>query len=132
MFCILPPSCCQEQPLANPYNLDVVVPGGGLDKPTDRDQQSWVFLTYPKKYFATYGTPKKILSEKQNPKKYPPKTPEVPGIKLQPKNTVQNMKHLKIQHYLTTLKNTAALGSTQKNTDLRNSKPKKYSADSCL
>ena len=23
-FCIFPPACCQGQPLANPYNLDVV------------------------------------------------------------------------------------------------------------
>ena len=45
-----------------------VAPGGGLDKHTDRDQRSWVFLNYPKKYFATDRTPKKILSEKQNPK----------------------------------------------------------------
>ena len=36
-------------------------PGSGLDKPTDRDQQSWVFLNYPKKYFATDRKPQKIL-----------------------------------------------------------------------
>ena len=48
-------------------------PGGVLDKLTDRDQRSWVFLNYPKKYFATDRTPKKIFSEKQNPKKCPPK-----------------------------------------------------------
>ena len=33
-------------------------PGGGLDKPTDRDQRSWVFLNYSKKYFATDRNPK--------------------------------------------------------------------------
>ena len=48
-------------------------PGGGLDKPTDRDQRSWVFQKRPKKYFATNRKPKKILSEKQNPKRYPQK-----------------------------------------------------------
>ena len=49
------------------------IPGGGLEKPTDRDQQSWVFLNDPKKYSATNRKDKKILSEKQNPKKYPQK-----------------------------------------------------------
>ena len=48
-------------------------PGGGLDKPAYRDQQSWVFLNDPKKYFATDRKPQKILSEKQNLKKYPQK-----------------------------------------------------------
>ena len=43
-------------------------PGGGLDKPTDRDQRSWVFLNDPRKYFATNRKPKKRLSKKQNPK----------------------------------------------------------------
>ena len=43
-------------------------PGGGLDKPTGRDQRSWVFLNDPKKYFATNTKPKKLFSEKQNPK----------------------------------------------------------------
>ena len=41
--------------------------GGELGIPTDRDQQSWVFLNNPKKYFATDRKPKKILSGKQNP-----------------------------------------------------------------
>ena len=36
-------------------------PGSGLDKPTDRDQRSWVFLNYPKEYFATDRTPKKYF-----------------------------------------------------------------------
>ena len=49
-------------------------PGGRFDKPTDRDQRSWVFLNDPKKYFATNRKPKKILFEKQNPKKYPQNT----------------------------------------------------------
>ena len=35
------------------------------------------------------------------------------------------MKHLKIQHLSNNPKNTAAVTSTQKNTDFRNSKPKK-------
>ena len=39
------------------------VPGGGLDKPTDRNQWGWVFLK----------DPKNILSEKQDPEKYPQK-----------------------------------------------------------
>ena len=43
---------------------------GGLDKPTDRDQWSWVFLNDQNKYFATNRKPKKILSKKQNPKKF--------------------------------------------------------------
>ena len=52
-------------------------PGGGLDKPTDRDQRSWVFLTYQKKYFATTRTPKKYFA------------------KSKPiKNTLQNAIHL--------------------------------------
>ena len=39
-------------------------PGGGLGKPTDRDQRSSVFLNDPKKYFP--------LTE--NPQKYFPKS----------------------------------------------------------
>ena len=35
-------------------------------------------------------------------------------IKLDPENTVENMKHLKIQHLSNNLKNTAAVSSTQK------------------
>ena len=35
------------------------------------------------------------------------------------------MKHLKIQHLSSNPKNTAAVSSTQKNTDFRNSKPKR-------
>ena len=54
--------------------MNLEIPGGGLDKPTDRDQQSWVFLNYPKKYFATDRTPKNILSEKQNSKNTPQNT----------------------------------------------------------
>ena len=51
----------------------VTVPGGGLDKPTDKDQRRLVFLNDQKKYFATDRKPPKILSEKQNPEKYPQK-----------------------------------------------------------
>ena len=43
-------------------------------------------------------------------------------IKLDLKNTVENMKHLKIHH----------LFGNPKITDFRNSKPKKYPADPCL
>ena len=35
------------------------------------------------------------------------------------------MKHLRIQHLFNNPKNTAAVTSTQKNTNFRNSKPKK-------
>ena len=52
----------------------VIDPGGGLDKSTDRDQRSWVFLNYPKNTLPLTENPKKTLCEKQNPKKYPPKT----------------------------------------------------------
>ena len=52
---------------------------------------------------------------------------------LDPKNTVETLKHLKIQHIFNTLKSTLALVSAQKNTDLRNDQIlKKYSADPCL
>ena len=54
-----------EQSLGNP--------GGGLDEPTGRDQRCWVFRNNPQKYFATNRKPKKILCEKQNPKKHPKK-----------------------------------------------------------
>ena len=53
-------------------------------------------------------------------------------IKLDSKNTVENIKHFKIQLLFCNPKNTADVTSTQKNTDFRNSKPKKYSADPCL
>ena len=52
--------------------------------------------------------------------------------RIGPKNTVEDIKHLKIQHLFDNPKNTAALTSTQKNTDFRNSKPKKYSANPCM
>ena len=55
-------------------DLSIAALGGGLDKPTDRDQGSWVFLNDPKKYFVTNRKPQTILSEKQNPKKYPKNT----------------------------------------------------------
>ena len=37
---------------ANKTEWFLPFPGGGLDKPTDRDQRSWVFLNDPRKYFA--------------------------------------------------------------------------------
>ena len=55
-------------PSAKSPNVCCNGPGGGLDKPIDRDQQSWVFLNNPKKYFATNRKLQKILSKKQNPK----------------------------------------------------------------
>ena len=48
-------------------------PGDGLDKPTDRDRRSWVFLNDPKNCFGTNRKPKKVLFKKQNPKQYPQK-----------------------------------------------------------
>ena len=45
-------------------------PGGGLEKPTDRDQRSWVFLNDPKKYFATNRKPKKYFPKSKTIKKY--------------------------------------------------------------
>ena len=64
-------------------------PGGGLDKPTDRDQRSWVFLTYPKKYFAT----------DRMPKKYFPKNKTL-------KNTLQNAIHLaQVKHDMIIMEN---------------------------
>ena len=50
------------------HDQKFVSPGGGLEKPTDRDRRSWVFLNDPKNTFATNRKPKKKLSEKQNPK----------------------------------------------------------------
>ena len=38
-------------------------PGDGLDKPTERDRRSWVFLNDPKNYFGTNRKPKKVLSK---------------------------------------------------------------------
>ena len=46
-----------------------LAPRGGLDKPTDRDQQSWIFLNDQKHTLPLTENPKKILSKKQNPKK---------------------------------------------------------------
>ena len=45
------------------FNCTVNPRGGGLGIPTDRDQQSWVFLS----------NPKNTLALKENPKKYFPK-----------------------------------------------------------
>ena len=47
--------------------------GGGLGKPIDRDQRSWVLLSNPKILCHCQKT-LKILSENYNPIKYPPKT----------------------------------------------------------
>ena len=54
----------------------ILLTGGdnGLDKPTDRDQRSQVFLNYPKNTLPLTKNPREILSEKQNPEKYPPKS----------------------------------------------------------
>ena len=41
---------------------EINCPGGGLGIPTDRDQQSWVFLNDPQKYFASDSKPQEILS----------------------------------------------------------------------
>ena len=46
------------------------VSAGGLDKPTDRNQWSWVFLKDPKNTLPLTENPKK-LSKNQNPKKCP-------------------------------------------------------------
>ena len=43
-------------------------PSDGLDKPTERDRRSWVFLNDPKSYFGSNRKPKKVLFKKQNPK----------------------------------------------------------------
>ena len=49
-------------------------PGGGLGKYTYADRSVEFGITGQlNKYFATDRKPKKILSEKQNPKKYPHK-----------------------------------------------------------
>ena len=50
-------------------SLSQIAQGDGLDKPTDRDQRSWVFLNYPKNTLPLTEHPKR--PEKQNPKKYP-------------------------------------------------------------
>ena len=97
----------------------------------------------PKKYFATNRKPQKILSEKQNPKNILKNTIHFAKvkhdviimethdywstwwIKLDPKKYC--WKHetlLKYNFYLTTQKTTAAVTSTQENTDSRNSNPK--------
>ena len=46
-------------------------------------------------------------------------------MKLNPKDTVENVKHLKIQHLFDNPKNTESMTSSQKNTDFPNSKPTK-------
>ena len=57
--------------------LLILSPGDGLDKPTDRGQQSWVFLTYPKN----------TLPLTEHPKNYFAKSKTL-------KNTLQNAIHL--------------------------------------
>ena len=98
------------------HDQKFVCPGGELENPTDRDQWSQVFLNNSKNYFATDRKPKEILSEKQNPKKYPQNTIYFAKVKHDidnngdpwllkhlvnktgpKKNTVENMKHFKIQ-----------------------------------
>ena len=55
-----------------------------------------------------------------------------PQPKIGPKNTVEDINHLKIQHYLTTQKNIAAMTSIQKIQIFEIQNKKKYSADPCL
>ena len=57
-------------------------PGGGLDKLTDRDQRSWVFL----------NDPKNTLPQTENPNKYFPKSKTL-------KNTLKNtINFSKVKH----------------------------------
>ena len=94
------------------------------------------------KYFATVRKPKKILSEKQSPKKYPLKhylfrksqawydNNGDPWLlthlvsKTGPKNTVENMKHFKVQLSFTNRRKYSSCDQYPKNTGSRNSKPK--------
>ena len=68
---------CYE--LCGEWNALLKIPGSGsgLDKHSDRNQQSWVFLNYLKNTLPLTECPpppKKKLFKKQSPKKYPPKT----------------------------------------------------------
>ena len=64
-------------------------PRSELDKPTDRNQRSWVFLSYRKN----------TLSLTEHPKKYFPKSKTR-------KNTLKNTIHLaKVKHYEIIMKN---------------------------
>ena len=49
-------------------------PGGGLDKSTDRDQQSWVFLNDPKNTLPLKQKTQKNTFRKTKPLKIPSKT----------------------------------------------------------
>ena len=114
---------------------DAFVPGGGLAIPTDRDQRSSIF----------FNDPKNISLPKENPKKYFPKseTLTLPSqnpihlakvkcemiimknctywntrwIKLDLKKYCRKHKTLKNTAFVWQPKNTAAMTSTQKNTD---------------
>ena len=78
--------------------VEDLIPGGGLSILTDRDQQSWVFLNDPKKYFTNDRRPKKILFEKQDSKKYPRQT----GFVWSMLSTICNKEELCSLKYLMT------------------------------
>ena len=60
-----------------------------INKHTDRDQWSWVFLNYPKKYFATDRMPKKYFLKSKT-------------LKIPSKNTI----HLaKVKHDMIIMEN---------------------------
>ena len=44
----------------------VLNPGGGFDKPTDRDQLSWVFLNYPKNTLPLFTKDPKNYTFRKN------------------------------------------------------------------
>ena len=105
-------------------------PSDGLDKPTERDRRSWVFLNdpkvtlalteSPKKYFSKRKTLKNILESNIHFAKVMHDTIIIVAhdywstwwIKLDSNSTVQNMKHFKIQLLFNNPKNTAAVTST--------------------
>ena len=65
------------------HDQKFVSTGGGLEKPTDRDQRSWVFLNDPKK---------NTLPLTENPQKNTFR-------KAKPKNTLKNTIHFaKVKH----------------------------------
>ena len=61
---MIPSSGVLTQKKLDPVGWGIPSPGGGLDKPTDRDQRSWVFLNDPKNTLP--------LTDRENPKKYFP------------------------------------------------------------
>ena len=126
-------------------------PGGGLNKPTDRDQRSWVFLNYPKNTLPLTEHPKKYFPKSKTLKNTLQNTIHLAKvkhsmiimenrdylstrcIKLDPKSTVKNMKHLKIQHLSNNPKKIQQLRAVPKKIQIfQIQNPKKYSADPCL